>query len=120
MTMLQTIGNWLAGHQPLPDKPAVRRSGKWPEVRKTHLKASPTCVACGAAKRLEVHHILPFHAFPLLELDRDNLLTLCEGDGCNCHFTFGHLLDWRSWNSTVIEDCRTWLAKVKVRPKRET
>ena len=81
-------------------KPKVRRSRHWREVRKEHLKANPTCKMCGGRKRLQVHHILPVHLYPSLELDRTNLITLCRGKkyGVDCHLLIGHLGDFKTYN----------------------
>jgi hypothetical protein len=90
----------LDGHG-LP-KPRGLRSGKWPAVAKAHLANHPACEACGATKLLNVHHKLPFHEHPELELDWTNLITLCESPSHNCHLIFGHLLSWKSWNVDVV------------------
>src|SRR5689334_13402087 len=72
------------------------RSGKWPAVERAHLKAQPECQACGSRELLSVHHIRPFRLYPELELDADNLITLCQKH--HCHFLFGHAGDYRAWN----------------------
>jgi hypothetical protein len=46
------------------------------------------------------------------ELDPKNLITLCK----TCHFVFGHLMDWNSWNEDVIKDCRVYYNKVINKP----
>lgn len=89
------------------------RSPKWGEVRKEHLKKQPYCQACGTTKKLEVHHIEPFHVNPAKELDPSNLITLCDK---YCHYAIGHLMDNNSWNIDVINDSKVYLDKVKNRP----
>jgi hypothetical protein len=89
------------------------RSSKWSTVRKQHLKENPFCLACGKNTKLEVHHKIPVHISPELELDPSNLVTLCADP---CHILFGHLMNFRSYNKTVIEDCSVYLSKVKNRP----
>lgn len=91
------------------------RSSKWPEVRKRHLLKQPVCQACGTKKGLEVHHIVPYGVNPDLELDANNLITLCDK---YCHFAIGHLMDYKSWNSDVILDSAEYLAKIQSRPRR--
>jgi 5-methylcytosine-specific restriction protein A len=81
--------------------PAGRRSSQWPAKRKEHLKAEPTCQACGTTEHLQVHHILPFHLFPNLELDPKNLITLCEMPSRNCHYNYGHGFDWHLFDPEV-------------------
>ena len=93
-----------------------KRSSQWPKVRAVHLTKEPTCQACGSDKKLEVHHIKPYHRFPAEELNPNNLLTLCEGDVVNCHLMFG-LRNFESWNSAVREDAAAWLTKIKNRPR---
>lgn len=89
------------------------RSSKWSTVRKQHLKENPFCLACGKNTKLEVHHKIPVHISPELELDPSNLVTLCADP---CHILFGHLMNFKSYNKTVIEDCSVYLSKVKNRP----
>lgn len=89
------------------------RSSKWPALRKEHLKTQPCCQACGSERKPEVHHIVPVHLDPSRELDPSNLITLCDKW---CHFVFGHLLDYRSWNKDVVRDARQYLEKRRTRP----
>ena len=98
------------------DKVSIPRSGKWPTVRNNHLKLNPICAVCGGKENLNVHHIQDFHQYPELELDSNNLITLCEGHVVNCHLLFGHLLNFRSININVIEDVKIWNNKIKTRP----
>ena len=97
------------------------RSGKWPTVRKHHLDANPVCAVCGSKKMLEVHHIWPFHLHPDLELDPENLVTLCETKtgGVNCHLFFGHLGNYKSFNTAVLADSALWATKINGRPTAE-
>lgn len=81
------------------------RSSRWPEVRRRHIERHPTCAACGASDRLEVHHVVPVgHAKrigrPELELDPLNLITLC-GPPKDCHWWLGHACDDRAWRPDV-------------------
>src|SRR5262245_8047757 len=78
------------------------RSPDWPTMRRNFLKAHPVCWECGSFKDLEVHHIRPFHLYPELELKADNLITLCETVGINCHFNVGHLGNWKGWNPELL------------------
>lgn len=89
------------------------RSPKWKTIRKNFLEENNSCAACGRTKKLEVHHIVPVHLDPSKELDIDNLIVLCDDP---CHLLFGHLLDYKSWNSNVIEDSSSFLQKIKSRP----
>lgn len=89
------------------------RSPKWSSVRKQHLKNFPECAACGRKDKLEVHHKIPVHINPALELDPSNLLTLCDSP---CHLVFGHLLNYKSYNTNVDNDCLQYRSKVKHRP----
>ena len=89
------------------------RSPKWSSVRKEHLKNNPSCIACGRTSKLEIHHKIPVHISPELELDPSNLVTLCADP---CHLVFGHLLNFKSYNKMVIENCSVYLNEVKNRP----
>lgn len=89
------------------------RSPKWRDVRNTHVKNNPACAACGRKDGLEVHHIVPYNVDPSLELNPNNLITLCDKQ---CHFLFGHLCDWKSWNSDVVSDCLVYRNKINNRP----
>jgi 5-methylcytosine-specific restriction enzyme A len=89
------------------------RSPKWSKVRKEHLDKFPSCAACGRGSKLEVHHKIPVHINPELELDSNNLMTLCDDP---CHLVFGHLLNYKSYNKSVENDCSVYLSKVKERP----
>lgn len=89
------------------------RSNDWNKTRKEFLKNNNSCRACGKNTDLQVHHIEPFHINPNRELDTTNLITLCS----NCHLVFGHLMDWKSWNTDVITDSANYLNKIKNRPR---
>ncbi|NBR16031.1 MAG: HNH endonuclease [Crocinitomicaceae bacterium] len=90
------------------------RSYKWTKARKEFLENNPNCAACGRNKKLEVHHIKPYYLNPDLEFDYNNLIVLCDEP---CHFVFGHLMNYQSWNETVVEDCKTYYEKIKHRPR---
>jgi hypothetical protein len=89
------------------------RSSSWRKVRNEFIKNNNGCAACGRDDDLEVHHIVPYHVDPSLELDHNNLITLC---GKHCHFIFGHLGDWKSWNKDIVEDSRAYYKKCMSRP----
>jgi 5-methylcytosine-specific restriction protein A len=97
-----------------------KRSPKWPEVRKKHLLLHPTCEVCGGNKQLEVHHKQPFHTNPELELDPNNLITLCEANkgGCCHHLHFGHLGNYKNINPNVEEDVKIWSEKLTKNQKK--
>jgi len=82
----------------------TKRSPQWAGVRQTHLVLEPWCRGCGGTINLEVHHIKSFHEHPDLELDRHNLLTLCERAGFQCHLKKGHLGNWKKINPHVTMD----------------
>lgn len=92
------------------------RSSLWPKVRREYLKYHNTCAVCGGKKKLNVHHIKPFHIFPKDELNIKNLITLCEESGRECHLQFGHLGSYKSWNKNIISDATRWFKKRMNRP----
>lgn len=89
------------------------RSKLWPAKRKEHLDKYPCCAVCGSYIRPEVHHIIPFHVDPSKELEDTNLITLC---GKYCHFVFGHLMNWSSWNTDILSDSQIFNKKINNRP----
>jgi hypothetical protein len=99
-----------------PDKQpnGAKRSSKWGSFRKAFLKKNPTCCVCGGSKKLEAHHIKPFHLHPELELDESNLISLCEGNGSvNCHLFVGHLGNFKGLNADVKADAAEWFKKLQ-------
>lgn len=88
------------------------RSKMWSKVRDEHLNGNRNCAVCNGNKRLRVHHKLPFHLRPDLELDKMNLVTLCEGKGLNCHLVFGHLGCFKSYNAAIVVDVEIWRRKI--------
>lgn len=98
----------------------AERSRHWPKVRKQFLAQNPTCVACGGTKKLEVHHIKPFHLFPHLELDPQNLMTLCESRsfGIVCHQFVGHLGSYFHFNPSARADAEHIFLMLSKRKKR--
>lgn len=91
------------------------RSPKWRKVRREHLSTFNECMACGGRVSLEVHHLVPYQVSPELELDPDNLITLCESKS-RCHWIIGHLLNWRSYNPSAREDAIAFRMKLVNRP----
>ena len=86
--------------------PGTKRSPKWRKVRAEFLKKYPKCAVCGGTKKIEVHHIVPFHIDPSKELLHSNLITLCEqGPSLNCHLIAGHRGNYQRWNPFVRGLC---------------
>lgn len=102
LAIIKQVKDAIQGKAPLGSK----RSKQWPRVRKAHLKLNPRCALCGGKKKVEVHHIVPFHVEPALELVAANLITLCESrkGGITCHLFAGHLGSYRRQNKAVVED----------------
>lgn len=94
---------------------AVPRSPLWEKVRREFAILHPKCAACGGAKLIQIHHVLPFHLYPKLELDKTNLITLCEDPARICHHRIGHCWDWKAYNPHVCDDARTALKRVIAR-----
>lgn len=95
-------------------KPLSIRSPQWDKVRKNFLKDHQACVACGRTERLEVHHIKPFHLYKELELDPNNLMTLCENTDTKCHLMIGHNGHWKRENVNVIADATSFYIGYKL------
>ena len=115
MNIINHLIGAAQGKHPL----TVKRSDHWTAVRAAHLKIQPICAVCGGNAKLEVHHKSPFHLHPELELDPNNLITLCESDkgGLNCHLAIGHLGNFKSFNPDVSDDAPMWYKKISNRPK---
>jgi 5-methylcytosine-specific restriction enzyme A len=86
------------------------RSGKWRAVEKKFILENPNCAACGGKKNLQVHHISPYHLFRELELDPNNLITLCMSFKHECHYRIGHLSNWHGYNPNIRKDAAEILA----------
>ena len=97
-----------------------KRSPKWREVRGEFLKENPSCAACGGTKKLEVHHVVPFHIDPSRELDTTNLMTLCRRKkyGIHCHLNLGHKGNYRDFNDDVVEMAAAMLEYLESRKSR--
>jgi len=108
--MVKTIIEKIKGKIPKNKK----RSSKWRTVRKNFIKENPTCAACGSKKKIEVHHIQPFHSHPELELEESNLMTLCENKkyGICCHQLIGHRGNYRKINKNCPRDAKYWYEKI--------
>lgn len=89
-------------------KKEKQRSSEWAEVRDNFLLSHPNCAACGGTEKLQVHHIIPFHVDESLELEEDNLITLCMGKN-ECHLEIGHGDSWRCYNPKVKDDAKNFL-----------
>ena len=87
-----------------------KRSSGWPTVRRHFEVANPTCAACGGTERIQVHHKKPFHLRPELELDMNNMISLCMGIKCHAHILIGHGDDYKKFNPNVESDAAEILA----------
>ena len=92
----------------------AKRSNQWPTVRKKHLVSNPCCAVCGGKEKIEVHHKVPFHINPSLELEPSNLITLCESKshGVVCHLFIGHSGNYKKINENVDADAVYWSKKL--------
>jgi 5-methylcytosine-specific restriction endonuclease McrA len=86
------------------------RSSKWTTFRDTWIKSHPHCAVCGTTTGIELHHIKSVSEHPELELDPDNVVSLCGDKANNCHFKHGHDPDgvdgplkpnWRAVNPNI-------------------
>lgn len=104
---------------PNPPKMALEkpRDSRWPALRTAHLKKERECQYCGRKSNLQVHHILPVHLRADLELDPDNLITLCEPPGADgCHLRQAHLGSFaKGYNLAIREDCARHRERVRLR-----
>lgn len=84
------------------------RSGGWSHIRNLFLKTHSECAACDSTTLLQVHHVKPFHLFPELELDPENLITLCGWRNL-CHWQLGHGALYPCW----VPEIRARAAQIK-------
>ena len=110
MNIVKTLVERVQGKAP---KGAKRSSG-WRKVRDKHKRDNPECAVCRSKKKVEVHHKVPFHIAPDLELAEGNLVSLCENKkyGVNCHLLIGHLGNYRKINMNVEWDVIIWNKKL--------
>lgn len=105
--------DWVDHESVEPGGPvsSTPRSPLWRTVRAKFIcDGHDTCLVCGTKIDLNVHHVVPFHERPDLELDHSNLVTLCREH----HFTIGHDPDgdgpigpsWRHSNPNVRRDAK--------------
>ena len=87
------------------------RSPHWQTFREKFLQQNNFCAACGIKKFLQVHHIKSYCQHPELELEWDNLITLCQAPGRFHHFGIGHLYNYDRCNPHVREDAAFWLKR---------
>lgn len=121
MKLVKHLIDATKGKHPLKAK----RSPEWPRVERAYKRAHPACEICGYDKHVQVHHKQPFHLRPDLELDPDNLISLCEppGRSMKCHLIFGHVGNFRLFNPAIGQDAPYWrhkLADAHKRRKRNT
>lgn len=93
---------------------AAPRNKDWSKKSKEFLGLNPTCVACGGVATV-VHHKLPFHLYPELEMVPSNWRPMCEGDTMNCHLHIGHSGDFSAYNINVDEDAALFRKRRKER-----
>jgi len=96
------------------------RDSKWRSFRKVQL-VNKKCAICDGTEGLELHHKKSFHDSPELELDPDNVMVLCDNHPRNCHFIFGHLMNWRFINDDIdntVEYFQLLRKKAKMKASR--
>jgi|SRR5271170_2558076 len=82
---------------------SAKRSDRWPTVERHFRQVHPACEVCNGTEHLNVHHCVPFHLDPALELDPSNLITLCMGEK-ECHLKIGHCGNFKLYNPNVKRD----------------
>lgn len=109
----QQPADMLPWHTPSPQQHIESitqpRSTSWPTARRHHLAWEPGCAVCDKTEDVNVHHIIPFHIQPKLELVDSNMITLCPDH----HFQIGHLWNYRRWNPHVREDAALLRQRIK-------
>ena len=78
----------------------TKRSSKWSALEKSFKKQFPTCACCRTNKKVQIHHIVPFHVSPELELEPTNLISLCMSKRM-CHLQIAHCGSFRKWTENI-------------------
>jgi hypothetical protein len=91
------------------------RDHRW-HAFKNKIIEGKRCSICGSDKNLTGHHKKPFFQYPELELDPENIEVLCENPSRNCHFVFGHLMNWQTYNDDLANTI-TYFQLIKNRAK---
>ena len=110
--LLDWLRYWV-WHRPMCRVMGVQpRSSKWPAKERQWLKDHPQCEATGSRIHLNVHHKVPFHKQPELELDDNNLVTVRR----DVHLLIGHWNNWKSYNPNIDSDLLYLKIKIDNRP----
>ena len=105
MINLIVHGYRLTQHAVRDRKIKARRSPKWPAIEKKVLEEHKGgCIACGSNDNLTVHHIIPFHIAPELELVESNLAVFCMSKDRHCHLLVAHAGDFKGYSASPISD----------------
>jgi len=74
----------------------TRRMAQWLKGKR--------CVVCGGKKRVQAHHMLPFHLWPQLAMEERLWLPVCRGNPqLDCHCAIGHAGILEGINIFVLE-----------------
>ena len=93
------------------------RGPLWSKTKREYAKIHPkVCPFCKTTKKIELHHIFPYHLFPQYENSFWNLVWACR----DCHFKFCHHLDWSAFNPNVLEDIKWYKEKIENRQYEKT
>lgn len=119
MNIIQHLADAGRGKHPLRQK----RSPHWGKFKKAYFKKyGKACEVCGRKSFVQLHHVIPFHVRPDLELMEWNVVGLCEPPHKvrKCHLIYGHLGDWRWFDPDVKEVAASVKKKIaEAREQRE-
>ena len=99
-----------------------KRSPHWNAFKRAYFKThEKKCAVCGGTKKVELHHIIPFHIDSSKELDPNNVIPLCEGNKeLNCHLIFGHFGNFRTkWNPNIEQEAPVWQQRLQAKDMSE-
>ncbi len=94
----------------------IHRSPKWPALEHEYKHEHPNCENCGSKTNVVVHHKIPVHVDATRELDKTNLMSLCENKTMNCHLMIGHAGNWQSYCADAQEFAAAFIARLRARP----
>lgn len=115
--MTKNVSKYHAVHRRKHKEVYSKIKEEWEEFERKYWKKHPEekyCHICGEKKHVELHHIVPRHVDQSKIFDEDNLIPLCRA----CHFRWGHLCNYETYNPNIKEDAQT-LQKLFVKRKEE-
>jgi hypothetical protein len=98
--LLRVFGVGRETLHPLDPRSLEGRSPKWRALQQRFVREKKCCFITRLRVDLEVHHKIPYHVRPDLELEWDNLCLLTRP----VHYLIGHHCNWAYYNQNFEEE----------------